>query len=102
MKNEIFLLPFLPLGQYGLGVLRSPASVRPSVCPSVYFLHVLTITFERTYLESSNLVYMGILGISWMGLHMVTFDLDLQGHLGQKRSKLAENGLVLAITFEGL
>ena len=37
-----------------------------------------------------------------MGLHMVTFDLDLQGHLVRKRPKLAENGLVLPITFEGL
>ena len=31
---------------------------------------------------------------------MVVFDLDLQGHLGLKRSKLAKNGLVRAITFE--
>ena len=39
------------------------------------------------------------MGISRMGLYMVGFDLDLQGHLG---SKLAKNRLVCTITFEGL
>ena len=63
---------------------------------------VHSVTFERNNLESPNLVYMCILGSSRMGLHMVTFVLELQGHLGQKRSKLAKNGLVLAITFDGL
>ena len=33
---------------------------------------------------------------------MVTFDLDLQGHLGREQSKLAKKGLVHSITFEGL
>ena len=37
-----------------------------------------------------------------MGLPLMTFDLDLHGHLGQKLSKLAKNGLVHSITFEGL
>ena len=78
------------------------ASICPSVGPSVHFLLVHSITFERTHLESPNLVYRCILGSSRMGLHMVTFDLDLQGHLGRKRSKLAKYGLVHAITFEGL
>ena len=34
-----------------------------------------------------------------MGLHMVIFDFDLQGHLGQKLSKCIQNGLVHSITF---
>ena len=46
------------------------------------FVH--PITFERTYLESPNLVYRCIMGSSRTGLHMVTYDLALQGHLGSK------------------
>ena len=42
------------------------------------------------------------MGRSGMGLYMVEFDLDLQGHLGSKQSKSAKNGLVRTITFEGL
>ena len=42
------------------------------------------------------------MGISRMGLYMVGFDLDLQGHLGSKRSKSAKNGLVHIITLVGL
>ena len=65
---------------------------------------VHSITFERTYLESPNLVYRCIMGSSGTGLHMVTFDLDLQGHLGSKHSKSATKKKMLfrAITFQGL
>ena len=41
---------------------------------------------------------MCILGPSRSLLKMVSIDLDLQGHLGLKRPKLAKNGLVTAIT----
>ena len=43
-----------------------------------------------------------ILGSFWTGLYMAKFDLDLQGHLGKKRSKLTKNGIFQALTFEGL
>ena len=49
-----------------------------------------------------NLAIRCILDSLRMGLYMVTFDLDLQGHFGLKWSKLSKNGLVHSITFEGL
>ena len=63
---------------------------------------VHTITFKGLMLGSPNLVIRCIMGKSWMRLYMVGFDLNLQGHLGSKRSKSAKNGLVRAITFKGL
>ena len=42
------------------------------------------------------------MGRSPIGLYMVGFDLDLEGHLGSKLSKSTENRLVCTITFEGL
>ena len=42
-----------------------------------------------------------IMGRSRMGLYMVEFDLYLQGHLGVIKVKIAKNGLVRAMTFEG-
>ena len=53
-------------------------------------------------LGSLNLAIRSIVGISRMGLYIVGFDLDLQGHLGSKLSKSAKNGLVRTITYEGL
>ena len=49
-----------------------------------------------------NLAIKCILGRSWSGLYMAKFDLDLQGHLAPKRSKLTENGIFRVLTFEGL
>ena len=64
------------------------------VCPSVcIFLLVHTIAFERTHLESPNLIYRCILVSYRMGLHMVTFDLDIQGHLGRKCQNWPKTGL---------
>ena len=63
---------------------------------------VWTITFEGLKLGSPNLACRCIMGRSWMRLYMSWFDLDLQGHLGSKRSKLAKNGLVRKITLRGL
>ena len=53
-----------------------------------------TITFEGIGLKlgSPNLVIRCTMGRSQMGLYMVGFDLDLQGHLGSKRSKSAKTG----------
>ena len=63
---------------------------------------VRAITFEGLKLGSPNMANRCILGRSRMGLYMVGFDLDLQGHLGSKQSKSAKTGLVRTITFEGL
>ena len=63
---------------------------------------VRIITFEGLKLGSPNLAIRCIIGRSRMGLYTVGFDLDLQGHLGSKVSKLAKNGFVRMITFEGL
>ena len=111
---EVFLnfpFGFYPSATSAEGVLSSPVSVRlsvrpsvrPSVCVSVRkTLLVRMITFERTDLESPNLVYLCILEGSRLGLFVEWFDLDLQGHLGSKRSKSAKSGLVCMITFEKL
>ena len=63
---------------------------------------VFTITFEGLKLGSPNLPIRCIMGRSQMGLYMVGFDLDLQGHLRSKVSKSAKNALARTITFEGL
>ena len=42
------------------------------------------------------------MGSSRTVLYMVVFDLDLQGRLGRKRSKSAQNGLVRAMTHHAL
>ena len=53
------------------GVLSLPPSVRLSVRPSVRRKKLVrAITFERTDLESPNLVYRCTLGGSRMGLYM--------------------------------
>ena len=59
---------------------------------------VRTITRHDFKLGSPNLHQMCILGPFRTLLKMVSIDLDLQGHLGSKRSKSAKNGLVSAIT----
>ena len=59
---------------------------------------VRTITSEGLKLGSPNLAIRCIMGGSRMGLCMVGFDLDLQGNLGSKLSKSAENRLVRTIT----
>ena len=59
---------------------------------------VRTITHHVFKLGSPNLHKMCILGPSRTLLKMVLIDLDLQGHLGLKRSKSAKNGLVHTIT----
>ena len=59
---------------------------------------VTAITRHAFKLESPNLHQMCILGPSRSLLNMVLIDLDLQGHLGLKLPKLAQNGLVTAIT----
>ena len=51
------------------------------------------ITFERFKPGSINLGDRCIMDRSWMGLYMVEFDLDIQGHLGSKLSKSAKTGL---------
>ena len=59
---------------------------------------VCTITFEGLKLGSPNLAIRCITSRSQMGLYMVGFDHDLQGHLGSKLSKSAKNGLVRTIS----
>ena len=63
---------------------------------------VRAITLEKSKLVSLNMVNRCILGRSQMGLYMVEFDLDLQGHLGSKLSKSAKNRLVRIITLVAL
>ena len=82
---------------------QRPTRCLSAVCPSVRSSKLVrAITVERTELESSNLVYKCILGSCRTVLYMVVFDLDLQGHLGLKRSKSAQNGLVRVITHHAL
>ena len=61
---------------------------------------VLTITFEGLKLRSPNLGIRCIMDRSRMGLYIVEFDPDLQGHLLSKQSKSAEKVLVRTIIFE--
>ena len=84
------------------GVLSLPASVHPSVRPSVNI--ALTTTHHRFGLESPNLRQICILGCSRLVLiiKVFDFDLDLQGQFYYFNSKFWEIQSVHAITRNGL
>ena len=67
-----------------------------SKSPQNGFVHAIT---RRVFEQGSpNLHKMCILCPFRTQLKMVLIDLDLQGHLGSKRSKSAKNGLIRTIT----
>ena len=51
---------------------------------------VHAIPFERLNLGPPNFAIRYIMGRSWIGLYMVEFDLDLQGHLGVIKVKIGK------------
>ena len=86
---------FYPSATSAEGVLSSPPSVRPSIRVSVCRdLLVCTITRRVFELRSPNLHQICILGPFRSLPKMVLIDLELQSHLGSKRSKSAKNELV--------
>ena len=90
---------FYPSATSAEGVLSLPPSVRLSVRLSVRRQLLVSAITRRVFkLGLPNLHQMCILGPSRTLLKMVLIDLDLQGHLGVKRPKLAQNGLVRTIT----
>ena len=68
--------------------LEGQLGVKTAKIGKNWFVHA--ITFEGCKVWSPNLDIRCIMGRSCMGLYMVEFDLDLQGHLGSKRSKSAK------------
>ena len=89
-------MQFLPLGHFdrrGIVVTSVCPSVR--LCVEIFVRAITCLVFE---LGSPNLQRMCILGPFRTLLKTVLIDLDLQGHLGLKRSKSAKNGFVRAIT----